>query len=168
MSGQVPVPLIRSGVTAVHRVTVQTGASLGHLRNRWVAAQHWTPLGICYRWLSVELGAALQWLAQGRLSAEDRASLRPLSQRGLSAEDWAALSSLRQTMTEDGTAGETAGETWHTHLIAISWWYMLDHGGNIMISSRALLEDGIVSGTKDVHRVLCMGTSTAECGLGQF
>lgn len=116
------------------------------------------------RWLSVEHRAALQGLAQGRLSAEDWASLRPLSQSGLSAKDRAALSSLRQTVTEDGTAAET----WHTHLKAISWWYLLAHGGTILTNSRALLEDGVVCGTEDVRPVLCMGTSMAERSLGQF
>ncbi len=109
--------LIWCGVTTVHGVTVQTGASLGYLRYRWVTAQNWTSLRVCDRWLSTEHRAALYGLAQGRLSAEDRTLLRPLSQRGLSAEDWAALSSLRQTTTKDGTAMET----YHTHLKAISW-----------------------------------------------
>lgn len=164
------MPLIWGGVTTVHGVTVQTGASLGHLRYRRVTAQNWTSLWMRDRWLSAEHGAALHGLAQGWLSAEDRAPLRPLSQRGLSAEDWAALSSLRQTATKDGTATET----YQTHLKAISWRRLLAQDGTILISTWALLEDSVVgweanSGVAiDVGPVLCMGTSVAECCLGGF
>lgn len=170
LSRQVTVSLIWGGVTAVHWVTVQTGASLGYLRYRWVTAQNWTSLGVGYRWLSAEHGAALHRLAQGWLSAEDWASLRPLSHWGLSAEDWAALSSLRQTTTKDGTATET----YNTHLEAISWWCLLACNGTIWISIWALLRDGVVGGeamgwvAKDVGPILCMGTSMADHCLGGF
>lgn len=161
---QVPVPLVWGGVTTVHGVTVQAGAPLGYLRYRRVTAQNRTSLGVRDRRLPAEHGAALHGLAQGRLSAEDRAPLRPLSQRGLSAEDRAALSSLRQTTTKDGTATET----YHAHLEAISWQRLLAHDGAILISTRALLEDGVVGGAKDVGPVLCDGTSVAQRRLGGF
>lgn len=109
--------LIWGGVATLHGVTVQTGASLGYLRYRWVTAKNWTSLRVCDRWLSAEHRAALHRLTQGRLSTEDRTPLRPLSQRGLSAQDRAALCSLRQTTTKGGTVTDTH----HTHLEAISW-----------------------------------------------
>lgn len=160
LSWQVPVSLIWCVVPAVHRVTVQTGASLRHLRNRWVMGQNRTSMRKCDRWLPAEHRAALDRLTQRWLSAEDRAPFRPLSKRGLSAEDWAALSPLRQMTTEDGTATGTR----NAHIKAINCWCLLAHGGTVVISG-ALLEDRTVSGANDVGPVLRMRTSMAECGL---
>lgn len=159
LPGQVAVPLIRSVITAVHGVTVQTGASLGHLRHRRVAAQHRTPLA--NRWLSAENGAALQGLAQRRLSAEDGTPLRLLSQRRLSAEESASRSSLRQTVTEVGVATEPH----HTNIKSISLGRLLAHDGAVLTTTRARLKDGAVSGAGDVRPVLCTGTSMADCSL---
>ena len=163
---QVPMSLIWGGVAAVHRVTVQTGASLGHLWHRRVTAQNRTSLGVCDRRLSAEYGAALHGLTQGRLSTEDRAPLRPLSQRDLSAEDRAILSPRWKTPTQHGTA--TWHVTRHAHIITISCWCLLTHDWTVLVSARVLLQDGTVSGAIDVGPLQCMGTSMAECGLGGF
>jgi len=151
---------VRGGVTAVHGVTVQTGASLGYLRYRWVTAQNWTS----DRRLSAEHGAALYGLTQGRLPAEDRAPLRHLTQRGLSAEDRAAQGSLRQMTTKSGTATET----FHTHIKAVSWRCLLAHDRTLLHSTQALLEEGVVGGAEDVGPVLRMGTSMAQRCLGRI
>ena len=69
----------------------------------------------------------------------------------------------------------TATQAYHTHLEAINWWCLLTHDdGHILISTWALLEDGVVGGVakgwvaKDVGPVLCEGTSVAERYLAGF
>lgn len=147
LPGQVPVPLVRGGVAAVHGVSVQAGAPLGHLRHRRVAPQHRAALGVCDGWLAAQHRAALHGVSQGRLPAEDRAALGALAQRRLAAQDGAALSSLGQAAAQHGAAA-------HTHLEAVGGTGLLAQGGHV-----PLLQDGGEDGVaQDVGPVLGMGT----------